>query len=259
MKLRKLILLYFLFFGVVISTNGQLLKRLKQKVESKIEQKIDEKTDKIIENALENKQIESKETIETNLPATIIFTKVLHVETFTKEDEKVKMQFLIGDDKNMYGVMAVSDEMQGQAQVITVVNQKSSTTFINTEGFKMQQSASIEHIENQSGMNKLPEDGDVEYKKTGIIKTILGFKSEEYKVTYTIDNETASSVFWVSNDFPIQNISLPLLGMNANNKNFTGFVLEISTTYQNENWTMKVLQLEDKTIKINTNEYQKMH
>ncbi|WP_299511022.1 hypothetical protein, partial [uncultured Limnohabitans sp.] len=78
---------------------------------------------------------------------------------------------------------------------------------------------------------------------------------EEYSVNHTIDNQNSSSSFWVANSFPLKNKTVPFLGMYANNPHIKGFVLEFNTKTQNQNITTRVTKIEDKTTKINTNEY----
>jgi hypothetical protein len=121
---------------------------------------------------------------------------------------------------------------------------------------KMKQSSSSIQMPTDFSMNdKLLKGTNFEYKKTGNTKIILGYVCEEYAVKYTIDNENSSSSFWVANNFPLKNKTIPFLGMYANNPHIKGFVLEFNTKTQNQNTTARVTKIEDKITKINTNEY----
>ena len=49
-----------------------------------------------------------------------------------------------------------------------------------------------------------------------------------------------------------------MLGMNMNNPNFSGFVLELNSTYQGKKTTIKVSGVSNISTTINTNEFRKM-
>ena len=260
MKLTKL-LLCFLLIGISINSNAQFFKKLQKKLEQKVEQKIDNKidkeTDKVIDKAIDGKKETSETSEKVTLPSVITFTNSIHIEISSSADNQViKMIALTSDDPEIYGVIATNQEQDNEANVITVVSKKTTTTFIETAGMKMKQSSSsIQIPEDFSTDDKLPKDTNFEYQKTGNTKTILGYVCEEYALNYTSENENSSSSFWVANNFRLKNKTVPFLGMYANNPHIKGFVLEFNNKTQNQNTTARVTKIEDKTTKINTNEY----
>lgn len=194
-----------------------------------------------------------------NIPSTFSFNKTIDVEISDSRGEKYPLQFLLGSYPDIYAISINNVEMQGQGTVYMVMTPKSSTTFMDMGMMKIRRSSSIDQLGNAGDMaNRLPEDGDFAYKKTGNTKTILRYTCEEWKVDYDYTNAKGSASFWVSKDFPIQNKELPMLGMKMNNTNFNGFVLELNSTHQGNTWTMKVVNVQDKSVNINTNEYRKM-
>jgi hypothetical protein len=194
-----------------------------------------------------------------NIPSSFSFNKKIEVEITNNRGEKYPMEFLLGSYPDIYGISVASKEMQGQGEVIMVMTPKSSTAFMNVAGMKMKKSTSLEQMGNQYNMtDKMPKGSDFEYQKTGKTKTILGFACHEYKVDYNYTNSKGSASFWVSKDFPIQNVEMPMLGMKLNNTYLQGFVLELNSFHQRENWTIKVIQVSDKNVSINTSQYKNM-
>lgn len=242
------------------SFQGQIFNRLKKKLEQKIDNKIDKETDKVIDKAIDGKKETSETSEKANLPSVITFSNNIHLEiTNSADNQTIEMIALTSDDPEIYGVIATSQEQNNEASVITVVSKKTTTTFIETAGMKMKQSSSSIQIPNDFSMDdKLPKDTNFEYQKTGNTKTILGYLCEEYAVSYTIDNENSSSSFWIANNFPLKNKTVPFLGMYANNPHIKGFVLEFNTNTQNQNTTIKVTKVVDKITKIISDEYKSM-
>lgn len=194
-----------------------------------------------------------------NIPSSFSFNKSIAVEITDNRGDKFPMEFLLGNYPDIYGMSVAAEEMQGQGQVVMVMTPKSSTAFMDVAGMKIKRSTSIEQMGNQYNMNdKLPDGTDFEYKKTGNTKTILGYTCEEYRVDYNYTNDKGSASFWVSKDFPIQNIEMPLLGMKMNNPYLQGFVLELNSNHQGQNWQIQVKKVSDKNVTINTAEYKKM-
>lgn len=194
-----------------------------------------------------------------NIPSLFSFDKSIELEFTNDSGESYPMEFLLGKYPDIWGMSVASKEMGGKGKVIAVMTPKSSTTFMDVAGMKMKKSTSLEEMgDNYNITDKLPEDGDFKYKKTGNTKTILGYTCEEYRVDYNYTNAKGSSVFWVSKEFPIQNKELPMLGMKMNNPYFNGFVLELNTNQNGKNYSIKVINVSDKNVSINTSEYRKM-
>ena len=194
-----------------------------------------------------------------NIPSSFSFDKSIELEFTDDRGESYPMEFLLGNYPDIWGMSVASKEMQEQGKVVMVKTPTSSTAFMDVAGMKMKRSTSLEQMGSQYNMTeKLPENGDFEYKKTGKTKTILGYTCHEYRVDYSYTNSKGSSVFWVSDDFPIQNKELPMLGMKMNNSYFSGFVLELNTTHEGKNYIIKVTNVSDNKLIINTSEYKKM-
>lgn len=195
-----------------------------------------------------------------DIPSTFTFNKTLSIEITDDRGDTHPINYLLGNYPDIYAISIDPSQTDGgQGNVYMVMTPKSTTAFMDMGVMKIRKSTSIEQLGNVNNIeNRLPEDGDFTYKATGKTKSILGYTCQEYKVDYNYTNEKGSASFWVSNDFPIQNKELPMLGMKMNNTNFSGFVLEINSNYQGNNWTMKVVKIQDKSVKINTNEYRKM-
>lgn len=219
-----------------------------------------EKKKNPIDNLSEYEKMEmfKKMTPTVNIPSTFSFNKSIDVKMTDERGDAQTVVFLTGSYPDIYAMSVAPKEMQGQEMLI-VNTPKASTMFMNMAGMKIKKSTSLEQMGDQYGVdNKIPEEGDFEYKKTGNTKTIIGYLCEEVKVDYDYTNQKGSASFWISKDFPIQNKALPMLGMKMNNPNFSGFVLEMNTTQNGKKFTIEVTGLSDKNVSINTNEYKKM-
>lgn len=193
-----------------------------------------------------------------NIPSTFSFHKSIEVKMTDERGDAQTIAFLTGNYPDIYGMFVAHKEMQGQEMLI-VNTPKTSTMFMNMGGMKIKKSTSLEQLGDQYGVdNKIPEEGDFEYKKTGNTKTIISYLCEEVKVDYEYTDQKGSTSFWLSKDFPIQNKALPMLGMKMNNPNFSGFVLEMNTIQNGNKFTIEVTGVSDKNVSINTNEYKKM-
>lgn len=259
-KNQAKLLLALLF--VITTSNAQFWKKLTEKVEQKVNERIDRKIDKTIDDTLD-KAVESgknkKSKKRTNSTASSFsFNKEIEVE-IKSDNQTYSINFLLGKYTDTYGMLVKTKEMQGQGKVLVVTTPKSSTMFMDIAGMKMKKTTSLEKIGNQYNITKeLPNNADFEYKKTGNTKTIIGYTCEEYFANYNYENNKVNSILWVSKDFPIQNMYLPMLGMNPKNKYFKGVALEINTKTNNQNITIKVIKVAEKSVTINTNEYRKM-
>lgn len=193
-----------------------------------------------------------------NIPSSFSFNKSIEVEIISNRGEKYPVEFLTGNYPDIYGMSVASKEMQGQGEVIMVMTPKSSTMFMNVAGMKMKKSSSVDQLGDQYNMSeKLPEGDDFGYVKTGKTKTIIGYTCEEYKVDYDYTNSKGSASFWISKDFPIQNMELPMMGMKLNNPYLSGFVLELNSTHEGESMTMKVTKVSNRSLTINSSDYKK--
>ena len=202
--------------------------------------------------------INTKVSPTVDIPSTFSFSKNMSVKITDDRGDSHTVDFLIGDYPDIYGISVATKEMKGQGKVIMVMTPKSSTAFMDVAGMKMKRTTSLEQIRAADISKNLPKDGDFEYQKTGNTKTILGYTCEEYKVDYSYTNESGSASFWMSKDFPVQYKAWPMLGMSMNNPNFSGFVLELNSTHNGQNWTMKVTDMSDINTTINTNDFRSM-
>jgi hypothetical protein len=206
----------------------------------------------------DKKNILNQRSTTVNIPGSFSFNKSIEVEITDNRGEKYSVDFLLGNYPDIYGMSVASKEMQGQGEVTMVMTPKSSTMFMNIAGMKMKKSSSIDQLGYQYKMtDKLPEGSDFAYVKTGNTKTIAGYVCEEYKVDYDYTNSKGSASFWVSKDFPIQNMELPMMGMKLNNPYLSGFVLELNSNHQGKSMTMKVIKVSDTSLTINSSDYKK--
>ena len=143
---------------------------------------------------------------------------------------------------------------------MTIVNTpKSSTMFMDVAGMKMKKTTKLEDLGDQySAGDNLPDGADFSYKKTGNSKTIAGYSCEEYKVDYGYVNNNGSASLWVSKDFPIQNMELPVLGMTLNNPYYSGFVMEMNMTNNGRTNVIRVTNVSNTSLNINASEFKKM-
>ena len=206
----------------------------------------------------DKKEMLNKLSPTVNIPSTFSFNKGIEVKMTDERGDHQTVEFLTGNYPDIYGMSVAPKEMQGQEMLI-VNTPKSMTMFMNMGGMKIKKSTSIEQMGDQYNMvDKIPEEGDFEYKKTGKTKTIIGYLCEEVKVDYEYTDQNGSASFWVSKDFPIQNKALPMLGMKMNNPNFSGFVLEMNTIQNGKKFTIEVTNISDKNVTINTSKYKNM-
>ncbi|WP_036825284.1 hypothetical protein [Polaribacter sp. Hel1_85] len=206
----------------------------------------------------EKMEMLSKALPTVKIPSTFSFNKGIKVKMTDDRGDAQTVEFFIGKYPDIYGMSVAPKEMQGQEMLI-VNTPKAMTMFMNMGGMKIKKSTSIEQMGDQYNMeDKIPEEGDFEYKKTGKTKTIIGYLCEEVKVDYNYTNQKGSTSFWISKKFPIQNKALPMLGMKMNNPNFSGFVLEMNTIQNGKKFTIEVIGISDKNVSINTNDYKKM-
>ena len=194
-----------------------------------------------------------------NIPNSFSFHKNIEVEITDNRGDKITMEFLLGNYPDIYGMSVVPKEMQGQGSVTMVMTPKTSTAFMNVGGMKMKKSSSLDQIDDRYKVTEnLPNGANFKYVKTGKSKTILGYTCHEYKVDYNYTNSKGSASFWVSKDFPIQNVELPMLGMKLNNPYLQGFILELESNNDGQNFKVKVLNVSDKNLTINTSDYKSM-
>jgi hypothetical protein len=194
-----------------------------------------------------------------DIPSTFSFNKKITLEVTTDDGDNQEINILLGKYPDIYGINVAVKEMQGQGNMLMVMTPKSSVAFMDVAGMKMKKATSLDQLGDQfETQENLPEDGDFEYQKTGNTKTILGYTCYEYKVDYDYTNSKGSATFWVSEEFPIQNKELPMLGMQLNNTNFSGFVLEMNGEHEGKKSTIKVTNVSDTNLSINSNEYRNM-
>jgi hypothetical protein len=238
--------------GMISTTSPEYTITKEFKKAEKRKQVTDEEEKAFAKNMLEN----ISPTV--NIPSTFNFNKSIEIKITDDRGDSQNLEFLTGSYPDIYGMSVAPKEMQGQEMLI-VNTPKASTMFMNMAGMKIKKSTSLEQMGSQYNMeDKIPEDGDYSYKKTGNTKTIIGYLCEEVRVDYDYTNSKGSASFWLSKDFPIQNKAIPMLGMKMNNPNFSGFVLEMSTIQNGNKFTIEVTDVSDKNVSINTNEYKKM-
>jgi len=195
----------------------------------------------------------------TNIPGSFSFDKKLNVEVIDERGDSYPIDILLGDYSDIYGMQVAAKEMQGQGNVIIVNTPKNSTMFMDVAGMKMKKTTKLEELGAQyDASDNLPDGADFSYKKTGNTKTIAGYSCEEYKVEYSYVNNNGSASLWVSKDFSIQNMQLPMLGMTLNNPYYSGFVMEMNMTNNGKTNTIRVTDVSNISLNINTSAFKKM-
>ncbi|WP_298763040.1 DUF4412 domain-containing protein [uncultured Polaribacter sp.] len=268
MKKSKTLLFCLLFLTISTITNAQIWKKIQKKLEKKLERKVEEKidkeTDKIIDDTLNGK--EKKETstrkkkntlndslqfnAKIKIPKTFSFTASLEVKISNNGETEADMEFLIGQYPDIYGLSIASKDMGDGNKVYNVFTPETITMFMEVNGMKIKKSASQKQFSKTDFSDKVPTNAN-DFKKTGASKSILGYTCYEYKYI----NQTDSSSIWVTQDFPVKETYIGMLGMGKNN-GLGGFVLEVTLKSGKDTTNMRAVKFnEKKNITINTNEY----
>ena len=195
----------------------------------------------------------------TTIPGSFSFNKKLSIEVIDHRGDAYPMDILLGNYPDIYGMQMAAKELQGQGNMTIVNTPKSSTMFMDVAGMKMKKTTKLEDLGDQYNMNdQLPDGADFSYKKTGNTKTIAGYSCEEYKVDYSYVNNQGSASLWISSDFPIQNMQLPMLGMTLNNPYYSGFVMEMNMTNNGKTNVIRVKEVSNTSLSINPSAFKKM-
>ncbi|WP_430412766.1 DUF4412 domain-containing protein [Kordia sp.] len=240
-------------------TNAQLLKRVQKRVENKVEQKVEQKAmeeaekaaDKMLDNVLGNKKKNDKKV--ANNSDLFTFNQSITLEIQTDDTEKAQLDFLF-DSKNteVICMKLASGDDDADGEVYTVITPTSSTMFMNMPGMKIKKKVSSEEMGNLDYSDKVPQKSDL--VKTGKTKKILGYTCHEY----FYENEGGKVHVWVTNNFPITQKFVPILGMKQNGP-IEGFVLELVYKTTNESGAIKVVKLNTSTnVKIDASAYKSM-
>lgn len=206
-----------------------------------------------------NSDVANRRNPTTNIPGSFSFDKRLNLEVIDSRGDSYPMDILLGNYSDIYGMQMAMKEMQGQGSMTIVNTPKSSTMFMDMAGMKMKKTTNLEELGDQySAGDKLPDGADFSYKKTGNTKTIAGYSCEEYKVDYSYVNNKGSASLWISKDFPIQNMQLPMLGMTLNNPYYSGFVMEMNMTNNGKTNVIRVTGISNISVNINAGDFKKM-
>lgn len=195
----------------------------------------------------------------TSIPGSFSFDKRLSIEIIDHRGDSYPINILLGSYPDIYGMQLAMKEMKGQGNITIVNTPKSSTSFMDVAGMKMKKTTKLEELGDQYNANeKLPDGADFSYKKTGKTKNIAGYLCEEHKVDYNYVSNNGSASLWISKDFPIQNMQLPMLGMTLNNPYYSGFVMELSMNNNGRTNIIKVNNVSNVSVNINSNQFRKM-
>lgn len=206
-----------------------------------------------------NADVANRRNPTVNIPGSFSFNTKLNIEVVDERGDSYPMDILLGNYPDIYGMQVAVKEMQGQGNMTIVNTPKSSTMFMDVAGMKMKKTTKLEDLGDQySAGDNLPDGADFSYKKTGNSKTIAGYSCEEYKVDYSYVNNNGSASLWVSKDFPIQNMELPVLGMTLNNPYYSGFVMEMNMTNNGRTNVIRVTNVSNTSLNINASEFKKM-
>ncbi|QTE21610.1 DUF4412 domain-containing protein [Polaribacter cellanae] len=187
------------------------------------------------------------------IPDTFSFTSSLEIEMTSNENDVAKMEFLLGDYKDIYAMSIASEEMGENGKVYNVITPKSITMFMDVAGMKMKKSVAQEQFSQANFGDKMPENPQ-NVQKTGATKNILGYTCYEYKY----ENDGGFVSVWATKDFPTMKKNINMLGMFEGSP-IEGFVLEIDMKSKNETINMKAVKYnKNKNVTINTSAYKSM-
>jgi len=206
-----------------------------------------------------NADVANRRNPTTNIPGSFSFDKRLNLEVIDSRGDSYPMDILLGNYSDIYGMQMAMKEMQGQGSMTIVNTPKNSTMFMDMAGMKMKKTTNLEELGDQyKAGDKLPDGADFSYKKTGNTKTIAGYSCEEYKVEYSYVSNNGSASLWISKDFPIQNMQLPMLGMTLNNPYYSGFVMEMNMTNNGKTNVIRVTGISNISVNIEAGDFKKM-
>ncbi|MFD2565892.1 DUF4412 domain-containing protein [Pseudotenacibaculum haliotis] len=244
---KKIVILIMLLAFSINKTDGQIWKKLKNKVSKKVEDKIDKKADKILDKTLsdsENKKSDEK--------ATYKFDGSVTIEISTEKGDTASFEILFSNENKETICMMMDNGESGQ--IYNVITAKKIIAFINAGGMKIKKSSSADQFSQLDNSDKVPSKEDL--KKTGNVKTIMGYTCHEY--FYSNDGGSISA--WITKDnFPIKSKYAPMLGMTKKSA-IEGFVLELnSKSKSGERADVKVIKIDGKKkVTINSGEYKSM-
>jgi Na+-translocating ferredoxin:NAD+ oxidoreductase RnfG subunit len=252
MKSLKILVLFLFIASFSTTTEAQIWKKIKDKVKRKAEEKVDQKTDKVIDDVLSGNK-KNKKSI--NLQGTYKFNQSILIEFSTNDGSKAELELLFSRDNKDIVCMTLDPEQSGGmgGEVYNIITSKSVTMFMNMPGMKIRKSMTNEQFSKFDNSKKIPSKNEL--KKTGNIKSILGFACHEY----IYENDGGTITAWVTKEkFPIEGKFIPMLGMN-NNESFEGFVMELNFKATNESGNVKVVKInKNRSVTINTKEYKSM-
>jgi len=244
MKARHIILTLFCL-SLSLTTEAQILKKLKKKAEQAVERTVLKKTDEIVTektektiddatdgdkkdtevenpntpndtsnkneetNSTNNQPFNSGKKLSKELPEAYAFDWEYKTELKTSKNEAMDMNYLIASNsKDYFGMEMSSKELKGKGKMIMVMDnkQKQNIMFMDMSGQKMAQTSKMSEIK---GNNK--KDPEYSFKEIGS-KTILGYESYGME----IENADYIATVYFTLDAPV---SFSAFFAFANNKN----------------------------------------
>ncbi len=266
------------FFFLIISSQAQfgIPSSAKRLGNAKANEKVNEGTQKGLEellNSMANSSTEVKiaDTYSFNTSVDILITSV---EKNKKKPTEMKMRMLfpIDDPENAYyGIELLEmegeiDEVPENLIVFDYLNYQ-MISLIDNSGQKMgfTMSLSQEQIDEWIEEEEESDDKDVDFRKTGETKNILGYSCDQY----VFEGEDGSGEFWVSNDDDLKiGMALNSMANQGKKKSYDmpddypeGAILEMNYTGEDGSGMTWIATAIDKKINraVNTDDYQFMN
>lgn len=167
---------------------------------------------------------------------TYVFHEQITLEVNASNQDTLQFNFLFNKNNNTITGMSLENnpDMGPDDNLTYVFTEQSVEMFIDAAGMKMKKSVQKNEFSQFDNLDKIPEQSQI--KKTGNTKQILGYTCHEY----SFKNKEGHVIAWVSEDFPIDNKFVPMLGMKANSP-FDGFVMELDVNVSSEKTNLKVI------------------
>jgi hypothetical protein len=270
---------------------AQILNRLKRKAERVAEKKVEEEFDKALAkkvdeefekdstqrdggefggydrtesalaDAIAGKYMDKFDMSDVELPETYEFDLTIAYEIQTEDEDPVNMSFIIAPEGEKY--MGFTGATQGQEfqYMIWDLERNVFVMYQEQDGkkslMKLPNFASIAEADQEQAM----EASEMEIRKTGETKTILGYTCEKY----IIEDDKNYGEAWIAADFPYSYERFSaLVSTQMKTPGYSelseeqGYALEMLTREKKKKaktTVMKVIDIDESGITINNSEY----
>ncbi len=281
-----LCILFFLPEG-----EAQILNRLKRKVERAAEKKVEEEFDKALAkkvdeefekdstqrdggeyggydrtesalaDAIAGKYMENFDMSDVELPESYEFELTIAYEIQTEDEDPVNMSFVIAPEGEKYMGFTGIEQGQEFQYMVWDLERNVFVMYQEQDGkkslMKLPNFASIAEADQEKQM----EASEMEIRKTGETKTILGYTCEKY----IIEDDKTYGEAWIAADFPYSYERFSaLVSTQMKTPGYSelseqqGYALEMLTREKKKKaktTIMKVIDIDESGFKIDNSEY----